>query len=218
MKVVITGASRGIGLATAITLRERGHDVIGLSRMAPPGDELSGWRRMDVSDPESVELVFDTLAQWWGPTDVLVCNAGAIIPGSVFEMTPELWRNQFATNLDGAFYCTRSFARQAMGRGGMIVYVSSTAATGPRPGRSAYAASKAALSSFALSMAEELRPYRIRVYLLHVGATDTELRDVIEPDEPRDMRLAPSEVGCIIANLIESGDLLDAQPITIKRG
>jgi len=205
MRAIVTGSERGIGKEIARELCRRGHFYYGFSR----------FNDIDVSDYECIRQNFDGLAD--DPPEVLINNAGIVEMGGVLELTPERWHRQFATNLDGVFYCTREYVRIAKNQGGKIINIASTAGLGPRPGRSAYAASKAAVINFSLSMAEELRPYGIKVYCVAPGACATDMRKVIAPDDDFESMMKPEELARLIVDLVEGGEMLDGQIIQARR-
>ena len=204
MRAIVTGSERGIGKEIARELCRRGHFYYGFSR----------FNDIDVSDYECIRQNFDGLAD--DPPEVLINNAGIVEMGGVLELTPERWHRQFATNLDGVFYCTREYVRIAKNQGGKIINIASTAGLGPRPGRSAYAASKAAVINFSLSMAEELRPYGIKVYCVAPGACATDMRKVIAPDDDFESMMKPEELARLIVDLVEGGEMLDGQIIQAR--
>src|SRR5690606_18484533 len=128
-----------------------------------------------------------------------------------FEMTLENWESQFAINVTARMALMQQFARTNKYRGGCIINIASTAGLGPRPGRSAYAASKAALISLSRSVGEELRPYGIRVYTIALGPCNTDLRRRLFPDEDPERIMQPHEAASYLADLIEGGNLLAGQ-------
>ena len=201
MKVIVTGSERGIGKEIARELCRRGHYYYGFSR----------FNDIDVTDYECIKKAFNELQD--NPPEALVNNAGVIELGSVLELTPEAWKKQFAVNLNGVFYCTKEYVRIAKNTGGKIINIASTAGLGARPGRSAYAASKAAVINFSLSMAEELRPYGIRVYCIAPGAVNTDMRRQIAPDDDFENMMQPEELARFIVDIIEDGKMLDNQVI-----
>lgn len=205
MRAIVTGSERGIGKEIARELCRRGHYYYGFSR----------FNDIDVSDYATVRQAFEELED--DPPEALINNAGIVEMGSVLELTPERWRRQFATNLDGVFYCTREYTRIAKERGGKIINIASTAGLGPRPGRSAYSASKAAVINFSLSMSEELRPYGIRVYCVAPGACATDMRRKIAPDDDFESMMKPEELARLIVDLVEGGEMLDGQIIQVRR-
>ncbi len=205
MKVIVTGSERGIGKEIARELCSRGHYYYGFSR----------WHDIDVSDYECIKEAFDGLAD--EPPEALINNAGIVELGSVLELTPEAWQRQFDVNLNGVFYCSKEYARIAKDRGGKIINIASTAGLGARPGRSAYSASKAAVINFSLSIAEELRPYGIKVYCIAPGACATDLRRQIAPDDDFRNMMQPEELAKFVVDIAEGGEMLDGQVIQARR-
>lgn len=205
MRVIVTGSERGIGKEIARELCQRGHYYYGFSR----------WNDIDVSDDKCIANVFDKLSM--SPPEALINNAGVVEMGSVLELTPEAWRRQIDVNLNGVFYCSKEYARIAKRTGGKIINIASTAGLGPRPGRSAYAASKAAVINFSLSLAEELRPYGIKVYCIAPGACNTDMRRQINPDDDFENMMQPEELARFVVDIVEGGDMLDGQVIQVRR-
>lgn len=210
---VITGASGGIGHATALKLSNR-FKVIGLSRRIVEGiDSLS----VDVSDPVQIERAFRIIAEKYGVPKVLINCAGTVEPRGLLEIPFEEWQETISVNLTGIFLCTQQFAKYARSHGGKIINVSSTAGTRPQPGWSAYAASKAGVINFSLTMSEELKPYNIKVYCLAPGRCATKLRRKLAPDEDQSLIMQPGEVAELIFHLSTSDNLLDGQVLTVRR-
>ena len=205
MRAIVTGSERGIGKEIARELCRRGHYYYGFSR----------WNDIDVSDYKCIANVFDGLSM--SPPEALINNAGVVEMGSVLELTPEAWRRQIDVNLNGVFYCSKEYARIAKRTGGKIINIASTAGLGPRPGRSAYAASKAAVINFSLSLAEELRPYGIKVYCIAPGACNTDLRHQINPDDDFENMMQPEELARFVVDIVEGGEMLDGQVIQVRR-
>ena len=205
MRVIVTGSERGIGKEIARELCRRGHYYYGFSR----------WNDIDVSDDKCIANAFDKLSM--SPPEALINNAGVVEMGSVLELTPEAWRRQIDVNLNGVFYCSKEYARITKGTGGKIINIASTAGLGPRPGRSAYAASKAAVINFSLSLAEELRPYGIKVYCIAPGACNTDLRHQINPDDDFENMMQPEELARFVVDIVEGGEMLDGQVIQVRR-
>jgi NAD(P)-dependent dehydrogenase (short-subunit alcohol dehydrogenase family) len=205
MRVIVTGSERGIGKEIARELCRRGHYYYGFSR----------WNDIDVSDDKCIANVFDKLSM--SPPEALINNAGVVEMGSVLELTPEAWRRQIDVNLNGVFYCSKEYARITKRTGGKIINIASTAGLGPRPGRSAYAASKAAVINFSLSLAEELRPYGIKVYCIAPGACNTDLRHQINPDDDFENMMQPEELARFVVDIVEGGEMLDGQVIQVRR-
>jgi NAD(P)-dependent dehydrogenase (short-subunit alcohol dehydrogenase family) len=187
--VVITGASRGLGLAAAVHLYKLGWRVVaamrsvesGLERLrAETGASVDDSRligvKLDLSDAASITSAADAILHAVGAPDVLVHNAGIAAAGS-FEDTPSsAWHELFATNLFGPIALTRSLlpAMRAAGRGRVVV-VSSQGAVRGMPAISAYSASKGALERWAESLAGEIAPFGLGVTVLVSGTFKTDI-------------------------------------------
>lgn len=185
---LITGASRGIGAATARSFAAAGHPLLLVARPSADlhrlADELrsQGARvetaEIDLSDPTAVQPGLQELCSRGLLPTVVVNNAGAAWTGPLAEMPLDRWQWLLQLNLTSVFQVCQSLVpllRQA--GGGLIVNVSSHAARNAFPGWGAYCASKAALSSFSRCLAEEERPHGIRVSTLTLGAVNTPLWD-----------------------------------------
>ncbi len=167
--VVVTGASSGIGAATAVLLAARGHTVAGVSRRgdSPPGVDGA---RIDVDDDESVRAGIAAIIAEHGRLDVVVNAAGYGLSGPV-ETTPlGDARDQFETNFWGTVRVTREAlpALRAAGRG-LIVNVSSLAGVFALPFQAYYTASKFALEGWSESLAYEVAPFGVDVTLVEPG-------------------------------------------------
>ncbi|HVO53005.1 MAG TPA: SDR family NAD(P)-dependent oxidoreductase [Solirubrobacterales bacterium] len=171
--IVVTGAARGIGAATARHFLAAGDRVFGFD-LDRPDEAEDGVRYLtvDVSDPESVAAAFAEV----GELDVLISNAGVQGVGLVGEQPREDWLRVVETNLHGSYFC----ASEAVGRlreGGAIVFVASAAAYLGLPGRSSYCAAKAGILALARVLAVELAPRGLRANAVCPGYVRTELVD-----------------------------------------
>lgn len=184
---VVTGAAQGIGAAVATALAEFGAEVAALDRstervsavaeeLREKGLEVSA-HGVDVADSTAVTEVIDRVEREVGPIDILVNVAGVLQTGTVQQLTDEEWQRTFAVNTTGVFNMCRAVAKRMVPRRrGAIVTVSSNAAGVPRHGMSAYAASKAAATSFTKCLGLELAEYGIRCNVVAPGSTDTEMQ------------------------------------------
>lgn len=186
---VVTGGSRGIGAATCARLAADGHDVaVGYVRDGAAAERTAsavraaGARcvtvRVDTSDEDDVERLFDTAADRLGPVTGLVNNAGVTGPlGRLADTDPADLRRVVDVNLLGTLLCSRRAARSMAARGsGVIVNVSSAAATLGSPGDFVhYAATKAAVDALTVGLAKELGPDGIRVNAVAPGMIATEM-------------------------------------------
>jgi 3-oxoacyl-[acyl-carrier protein] reductase len=182
---LVTGASRGIGQATARALAEAGAHVIVSARhmTACTGtvEELQSAGlsassvALDVADYRCAEAAAATIAERHGGLDILVNNAGVLGPlAPISEGDPAAWAETIAVNLVGVFNVCRAFLPQ-MHSGGIIVNVSSSAADAPVDAMSAYCASKAGLTMLTQSLARECERAGIRVHGFRPGRVDTDM-------------------------------------------
>jgi len=205
MKVaVITGGSRGIGLAMANVFAAAGFAVIitsrDESRLKPALAKLKGSAGSveglvcDVSLAEPVARLFVEINQKHGAIDVLINNAGVAHELASVEKLPlETWKEVIDTNLTGTFLVTQA-ALPLMKPGATIVNNLSIAAIQPFEGMSAYNASKFGALGFTKALREELRKQGIRVLALVPGATDTDIWQQFWPDAPRAKMISPESV------------------------
>jgi NAD(P)-dependent dehydrogenase (short-subunit alcohol dehydrogenase family) len=211
---LVTGATHGIGRATALALGRAGYRVGVCARTAAKVESLVGELRTagieaaggaaDVADPTQVASVVDHVSKALGDIGVLVNNAGVLIARPIEELTLEDWDTTMATNLRGLFLMTRAVlpTMRAKGRGD-IVNVASLSARSGFAGGSAYAASKHGVLGFGRSLMLELRKEGIRVITVCPGSVDTGmLRDqpMLKSDPTR--ILQPEDVAETILHLL----------------
>lgn len=175
--VLITGASAGIGLATARLLTGEGTAIVGIDRDPLPDlGPLAVGLQADLSDPVQIKAAM--IAALGAKPDLqgLVNCAGIYPVTSMLDMEAAEWDTVLAVNLRAPFLVTQALARQwkTLGRGGRVVNVASTAAVLARPGVAHYAASKAGLVQLTKVMAVELAPLGIQVNALAPGLIATE--------------------------------------------
>lgn len=187
--VVITGASRGLGLASATLLYKLGWRVVGAMRSPDVGLErlraatgaaaadprLVGVG-LDLDDPASIAAAAKAIEQAVGAPDALVHNAGIAAVGSVEDMPFEVWERLFRTNLFGPVRLTKELlpCMRAAGHG-RIVVVSSQGGIRGMPSISAYSAAKGALERWAEALAEEIAPFGLGVTILVAGMFNTDI-------------------------------------------
>ena len=191
---LVTGASKGIGRAIALKLGESGADVAvnyntdrtGGEAVSKRIQEMGGQAiavQADVSKPNQVEaMMARTEETFGGRFDILVNNAGIGMRTEVIRMTDDEWDQMMDTNLKGAFYVCRAFAKKmiATGTGGRIIGIASGAGHGGRLGHAHYCASKAGLRLFCKTLAIELAPYGINVNTISVGFVEVGKYDTPE--------------------------------------
>jgi NAD(P)-dependent dehydrogenase (short-subunit alcohol dehydrogenase family) len=191
---VITGGQKGIGLAIAKRLRSLGATVYATSRSKEP--------KLEVTSEESVKDLFTAIRKKHGRLDFLVNNAGTGVFAPIEQISADDWINVLATNLTGAFLCTKAampLLRRA--RDPRIINIGSIADHRAIPMNSAYAASKFGLRGLSLSLSEELKETKVRVTLLSPGAVYTEIWAGREGFRRSDM-LAPAGIAEIVVEIL----------------
>lgn len=190
--VLITGASRGIGRATAVMLGERGAAVgvnyvrdLAAAEQTAAEVERAGGRAVllqgDVADEQAVLAMFDGLEAAFGRIGALVNNAGIVAPSlPLAQMDATRLKRMFDVNVFGAYLCAREAARRMSldrgGNGGAIVNVSSAASRLGSPNEYVdYAGSKAAVDTMTIGLAKELGPRGIRVNAVRPGLIETDI-------------------------------------------
>jgi NAD(P)-dependent dehydrogenase (short-subunit alcohol dehydrogenase family) len=209
---LVTGATRGIGLAIAQALAAQGCNLIltgrdqsALSKVSR--DLASSKIRLiahpcDVRDPQSVDDLFRAIRRQFKRLDILVNNAGIAHPNLTVDKLPlPLWKDVIDTNLTGTFLVTQA-ALAIMKRGGTIVNNLSIVANRVFAGSAAYIASKHGALGLTNTLREELRPKGIRVIALLPGATDTAIWNTFWPQAPRKKMMSPATIAEGVVNAI----------------
>lgn len=202
---VVTGASRGIGAATADLLAREGARVVRMSRsMAPRHGDDALDLRCDVTDAAQVQVSADLVRAEWGAPDLLVNNAGAFHLAPFEETTTAEFDAQIAANLRGTWLVAKAFVpMMRAGGGGRVVTVGSVADHTGFPGNAAYAAAKFGVRGLHETLLAEHRGTGVRFTLVSPGPTDTAAWDMIDPDSregftPRAKMLRPEDVAAAI--------------------
>ena len=209
---MITGATRGIGLAIARALAAESCDLILTARsessLARVRRELASSKikilthPCDVREPQSVDDLFRAARQQFRRLDILINNAGIAHPNLPIEKLPfPTWKDVLETNLTGMFLVTQA-ALAMMKRGGTIVNNLSIAATRVFPGCAAYNASKHGALGFTNTLREELRAKGIRVIALLPGATNTDIWTTLWPQAPRQKMMTPQTVAHAVVQAV----------------
>jgi NADP-dependent 3-hydroxy acid dehydrogenase YdfG len=193
---LVTGASSGIGEATAVALAEAGAAVAVGARRTDRLDALATRLRdgggqvlpleLDVTREDACRAAVDRAREELGGLDVLVNNAGVMLLGSIVGADTEDWRRMVDTNVLGLMYMTHAAVDGMVEQGsGDIVNVSSVAGRTARKGAGVYNASKWAVNAFSESLRQEVTGRGVRIGLVEPGAVDTELTDHITQPEAK---------------------------------
>jgi NAD(P)-dependent dehydrogenase (short-subunit alcohol dehydrogenase family) len=183
---LVTGASRGIGRATARALALAGASVVVVSRHAAGSESVAEEIRglgaealplvTDVTDATAVGAMVRETREAFGPVDVLVNNAGIYDAAPFEEMTPERWDRMIAVHLTGTFLCSREVVPDMVRRGrGAIVNVGSTSGLTGGTSGAHYAAAKGGVIAFTRALGRELAPRGVRVNAVVPSKIDTDI-------------------------------------------
>ncbi|WP_238846671.1 3-oxoacyl-ACP reductase FabG [Nocardia arthritidis] len=239
---VVTGAAQGIGAATAKRLAVEGATVAVVDRgaldtvlddIALAGGTAHGYN-CDVTDRESVQLVFDSVATELGGPHILVNNAGITRDDLFFRMSEEDWNAVLSVNLSGVFHCTQAAQKYMVEQKyGKIVSLSSRSALGNR-GQANYAAAKAGIQGFTATLAIELGPYNINVNAVapgyiatamtaatatRIGLTPEEHQRAVAEQTPLRRIGQPAEVAAVIAFLAsDDASYVSGQTLYVNGG
>jgi 3-oxoacyl-[acyl-carrier protein] reductase len=216
--VLVTGGSRGIGLACARRFLADGERVAitycktrahGLPAEEPPCPGVLAVR-CDVTDPEQVEHAFSVVESELGPVEVLLANAGITNDALLLRMNEESWQDVIDTDLTGVYRVVRRALRPMLrAHGGRIVLVSSVVAFLGSPGQVNYAAAKAGLVGIARSLAREVGSRNITVNVVAPGVVDTDMITALGEQRVEQLRslvplgrtALPDEVAAAVAFL-----------------
>lgn len=234
-KALITGASRGIGAATARALAQAGYDLFLVSKNSI--EKLESIQKSlieaygiscqvglcDVSKPEQVEIMLKQA----GNIQVLVHNAGISYVGLLTDMSVEAWNQVMETNLSSCFYLAKGIMPQMISQKvGKMIFVSSVWGNVGASMEVAYSASKGGVNSFTRALAKELAPSNIQVNAVAFGVIDTDMNRCFSKEDmetlveeiPADRIGRPEEAAQMILQILQSPSYLTGQVVTMDGG
>jgi NADP-dependent 3-hydroxy acid dehydrogenase YdfG len=234
--VIITGATSGIGEATARLLAAEGAITVLAGRRQDRLDRLlseiekGGGRALavetDVTQLESTRLLVDTVHEKYGRIDILFNNAGVMLLGPVIGADLTDWQRMIDTNLFGLIWCTHAVLPYMVKQGsGHIVNTSSVAGRTARLGSAVYNLTKWGVNGFTEGLRQELIEHRIRTTLIEPGAVNTELRDHITNPEAKKRtddwassirQLQPEDIAQGVLYAVSQPDHVDVNEILIR--
>lgn len=191
---VVTGASSGIGEATAIALAAEGAKIVGTARRADRLETLGSRIETDFMavtadvriEEDCLRIVDETIGRF-GKIDILINNAGVMLLGPIVGADTEDWRRMIDTNVNGLLYCTHKALPKMIEAGsGHIVMISSTAGRTVGVNSGVYNLTKWGINAFAESLRQEIYNKEIKVTMIEPGAVATELRDHITVQAVKD--------------------------------
>ncbi len=189
--VLVTGASRGIGRATAELFASRGATVIGTATSEKGAEAISAYLGdngaglvLNVTDTESMNQLLDTIKQRYGDIDVLVNNAGITRDNLMMRMKDDEWQDILDTNLTSVFRLSKAVLRAMMKkRHGRIVTIGSVVGTMGNAGQANYAAAKAGLIGFSKSLGREVASRGITVNVVAPGFIETDMTRALNEEQ-----------------------------------
>lgn len=202
---IVTGASTGIGRASAEMLAARGAVVVAFARSATAAGLPESMLAIDgdVSDPQAIDRLFAETESRFGDCDILINCAGIADPRMLVDVTPEQWDRMFAVNVRGTYLASRRALPSmiAKRRGAIVNVASISGVLGPEkfPGWVSYCASKGAVISLTEALAVEVKQHGIRVNSVSPGSVDTRMWAEVSGGAPASM--TPEEVAEVICFL-----------------
>lgn len=228
---VITGATSGIGRATAIEISKSNEydNIVILGRkekdLLKTVEDMNkkkniSYKIIDLLDLEKIPSIVEEIIKDNKTIECLINVAGYTDPAPLLTTTIENLEITYKTNVFAPIILMREIVRymKSNEEGGKILNVASTAGSTPRPGWLSYASSKAAIISASNTLSAELEEYKIKVYCVSPGRCATALRRKLAPNEDPSTIMQPKEVGKIICSLISNDEqCLDGQNIIIRK-
>ena len=236
--VLVTGASRGIGAAIADTLGESGYTVIGTATTTSGADSISqrfvdkgilgAGMRLNVTDPDSISALLQSVVENFGAPTVLVNNAGITKDNILMRMKEDEWLDVINTNLNAVFRLSKACVRpMTKARWGRIVNISSVVGSMGNGGQSNYSATKAGVEGFSRALAKELGSRSITVNTVAPGFIDTDMTKDL-PDANKEVLLgqiplarlgAPEEIAAVVNFLVsDAAGYITGETIHVNGG
>lgn len=237
--VIITGASRGIGNATAEVFAQNDYNLIlicknNIDSLTQSASILSEkynieckCYKADLANTASIDELFNRIGSSIDDVCLLINNAGISVIGLLQDMSYEEWNSIISTNLSSVFYMCKNVIPHFIQRGnGKIINISSVWGNCGASCEVAYSTTKGAINSFTKALGKELAPSNISVNAIAFGAIDTEMNQFLTPEErlsleeeiPIGRMATPDEAAKFIYNIFSSGSYLTGQVISFDGG
>jgi 3-oxoacyl-[acyl-carrier protein] reductase len=236
--VLVTGASRGIGAAIADILGESGYTVIGTATTTSGADSISqrfvdkgilgAGMPLNVTDPDSISALLQSVVENFGAPTVLINNAGITKDNILMRMKEDEWLDVINTNLNAVFRLSKACVRpMTKARWGRIVNISSVVGSMGNGGQSNYSATKAGVEGFSRALAKELGSRSITVNTVAPGFIDTDMTKDL-PDANKEALLgqiplarlgAPEEIAAVVKFLVsDAAGYITGETIHVNGG
>jgi 3-oxoacyl-[acyl-carrier protein] reductase len=236
--VLVTGATRGIGKAIALSLGRAGATVIGTATSESGADNISKMlddkkisgkgKILNVNDSQQISNLIETIGKDFGLIDILVNNAGITKDNILIRMKEEEWEEILNTNLSSVFKMSKAVLRGMIKkRHGRIISITSVVGVMGNPGQSNYAASKAGIIGFTKSLAREVGARGITVNAIAPGFISTDMTDSLSEDQKEELssqipmgRLGTSKevADAVLFLASESGSYITSQTLHVNGG
>ncbi|UTP71976.1 3-oxoacyl-ACP reductase FabG [Alteromonas sp. LMIT006] len=232
---LVTGASRGIGKATALALTEQGYFVVGTATSENGAATISEYlgengagRALNVTEEGAIDALVGEVSTTFGPIAILINNAGITRDNLLMRMKDSEWDDIIQTNLSAIFKLSKAVLRGMMKqRFGRIINVGSVVGSTGNPGQANYAAAKAGVIGFSKSMAREVASRGITVNVVAPGFIDTDMTKVLTDEQKAEIfkdipanRLGqPEEIAAAVAFLAtESAAYITGETLHVNGG
>jgi len=236
--VLVTGASRGIGQAIALTLGKAGATVIGTATSAEGANKISKifnennilgkGMKLNVTDNEQISTLIKTITENYGSVDILINNAGITRDNILVRMKDDEWEDIINTNLSSVFRMSKAVLRGMIKKkSGRIISITSVVGAMGNAGQSNYAAAKAGIMGFTKSLAREVGVRGITVNAIAPGFIETDMTDKLTEDQKESLasQIPMARLGTVeeIAQSVlflsgESGSYITAQTLHVNGG
>jgi 3-oxoacyl-[acyl-carrier protein] reductase len=210
--IIVTGASRGLGLSIANSLCEEGHEVIGVARNPPKVPFSFQYEQGDVTSYESLKAISRKLKDKDAEVDGIVCAAGIASMNLALMTPPKVVRDVIDINLIGTIFTNQIFSKHMLRNGGAIVNFSTIAVPLALAGESVYVSSKAGIEAFSRTFARELSYNNVRVNCIAPGPIKTDLLRGVS-----DKQIEKIVDRQIIKRIFEPKDIVDLTLILLSR-
>ena len=236
--VLVTGASRGIGQAIALTLGKAGATVIGTATSAEGANKISKifnennilgkGMKLNVTDNEQISTLIKTITENYGSVDILINNAGITRDNILVRMKDDEWEDIINTNLSSVFRMSKAVLRGMIKKkSGRIISITSVVGAMGNAGQSNYSAAKAGIMGFTKSLAREVGVRGITVNAIAPGFIETDMTDKLTEDQKESLasQIPMARLGTVeeIAQSVlflsgESGSYITAQTLHVNGG